>query len=159
MVDFASESMDTRQPDEGEEEMQLQTGRPSTKRITAGGQLGIIKEATAKRGVASKHAAQQVRLLRSEILFAYLVDEECDLIALITEATTKYSVEAKKFRDPAGRIAKISVPHIHAWNAIVKWALAKKNLMPTEKETITKYLETIKAAGPGLQGYEKHVRA
>ncbi len=97
-----------------------------------------MKEATARNGVATEQdydeiimilkiivklglmTAQQVRLLRSAILFAYEADKECDLMATIKEANTKYSLEANNFRNPEESIAKISVPHTHTWNVMVK---------------------------------------
>ncbi len=88
----------------------------------------------------------------------YMAVKDPDPMVIIKEATTKYSIEAKKFRDPEKRLAKISVPHIHVWNALIRWALQNKNLQPADKEHLNKCIETIKASGPGLKGFEKHVR-
>ncbi len=53
---------------------------------------------------------------------------------MIKEATGKYAIEAKKFHDGAERAERISVPHTHAWNAILKWAAQQKALLIAEGE-------------------------
>ncbi len=71
----------------------------------------------------------------------FMMLQEAGLIKEIKAATKKYQEAAQRFKDPEERAAALASPHLHAWNAILKYAEA--HLGDEVKSAVQQYLKLV----------------
>ena len=67
----------------------------------------------------SLSTAQCTRCLRSVMLEVFTFVLECSLVQAVKTATRKYREACEKIPDSVQRKARLGLPHIHVWNALL----------------------------------------
>lgn len=84
-------------------------------------------------------SSQKLRVLRSIIFQVLMGSQTSAMVVAIKDATKKYTEAAERCQDAEARQEALGSPHIHAWNAILKYS--EENSGDECKAAVQEYLK------------------